>query len=171
VNATYRSNSCLLREPYETHIHSVGTMLSCSVKLGSAHTNHLVSRHHPNHEGIWGGGCSGIAPFILNHGTRCMWMVKSTPPPLHHRRKNASTHRTGGWVAPRVGPDVSEKKKSPSSLGNRNAGLQAQSLISILTTISRLLAYVPRVIICVMGETGHRKMYCCFTVPECQNIL
>ena len=146
-------------------------MLSCSVKLGSAHTNHLVSRHHPNHEGIWGGGCSGIAPFILNHGTRCMWMVKSTPPPLHHRRKNASTHRTGGWVAPRVGPDVSEKKKSPSSLGNRNAGLQAQSLISILTTISRLLAYVPRVIICVMGETGHRKMYCCFTVPECQNIL
>jgi len=57
------------------------------------------------------GGCSGIAPLILNLGTRCMWVVKSTPLSLHHRRKNASTHGTGGWVAPRVGPDVSEKKK------------------------------------------------------------
>jgi hypothetical protein len=81
-----------------------------SVKPGRAHTNHLVSSHRPNHKGIW--GCSGIAPIILNLGTRWMWVVKSTPRPLHHRRKNASTHRTGGWVAPEAVQTFRKREKS-----------------------------------------------------------
>jgi hypothetical protein len=56
-------------------------------------------------------GCSGIAPLIPNLGTGWTWVVKYTPRPLHHRRKNASTHGTGGWMAPRAGPDFSENRK------------------------------------------------------------
>jgi len=59
-------------------------------------------------------------------------------------------------VAPEAVQTFRKREKSLSFLGNRKEGLQVQSVISILTTISRLLAYVMRIIICVMGEIVYR---------------
>ena len=140
-----------------------------SVKPGSAHTNHLVSRHRPNHESIW--GCSGIAPLILNLGTCWMWVVKSKTRPLHHRRKNASTHRTG-WPQRR------------SRRFEKDKNLLALSEIETRVFKPKRNQYtdydIPAPSVCNANYNlcngwdsvrGHRKMHCCFTVPECQNTL
>jgi hypothetical protein len=49
---------------------------------------------------IW--GSEGIAPRILNLGTRRRWVVRFTPRPLYPRRKNPGAHWIGGWVGGQI---------------------------------------------------------------------
>jgi hypothetical protein len=61
----------------------------------------LVLNWAPRHVDVRGSG--GIAPCILNLGTRLNWMVSFTPRPLYLWGNNPSTHWIGGWVDPRAG--------------------------------------------------------------------
>ena len=58
------------------------------------------------HEGIRGSG--GIAPYILNLGTKWEWFSLQSQP-LCHYRKLLSTHWIEGWESSRAGLDDLEK--------------------------------------------------------------
>lgn len=60
------------------------------------------------YEGVWG---EWKFKSISNLGTTWMWVISVIPRPLYPLRKTLSTHCTGNWVGPSVGPDVSEKRK------------------------------------------------------------
>jgi hypothetical protein len=45
----------------------------------------------------------GIAPRILDLGTRLRWVVSFTPRPLYPRERASGTHWIGGWVGLRAG--------------------------------------------------------------------
>jgi hypothetical protein len=47
-------------------------------------------------------GTRGIAPLILDHGTKWTWIINFTPRSLYPR-KNPGTHLIRGWVGPRAG--------------------------------------------------------------------
>ena len=47
-------------------------------------------------------GNRGIAPLILDHGTKWTWVINFTPRSLY-LRKNHGTHLIRGWVGPRAG--------------------------------------------------------------------
>jgi hypothetical protein len=51
------------------------------------------------------------APNLLNPCTRRRWVVSITPRPLYTLEWNEVNYWTGGWVGPRAGLDVLEKKK------------------------------------------------------------
>jgi hypothetical protein len=60
----------------------------------------------------WSGG---IAPRILNLGTRWRWVVSLTPRPLYTPGERApGTHWIGDLVSPRAGLDAVTKRKIPS---------------------------------------------------------
>jgi hypothetical protein len=65
------------------------------------------------HEGVLGSG--GIAPRILDLGTRWKWVVSFTPRPLYPRERAPVIHWIGGWVDTRVGMDMVLKRKIPNS--------------------------------------------------------
>jgi hypothetical protein len=56
-------------------------------------------------------GSGGVAPPILNLGTRWRWVVNSTPRPLCLRERTPGTHWLGYWVGPGAGLGVFEKRK------------------------------------------------------------
>jgi hypothetical protein len=60
----------------------------------------------------WGSG--GVAPRILDLGTRWRWVVSFTPQPLYPQGKSPGTHWIGGWVGPRAVLDAVVKRKIPS---------------------------------------------------------
>jgi hypothetical protein len=47
-------------------------------------------------------GSGGIAPRILDLGTRWRWVVSFTPQPLYPGERFPGTHWIGGWVGPRA---------------------------------------------------------------------
>ena len=53
----------------------------------------------PRREGVY--GSRGIAPLILNLGTRWVWVVIITSRPLYLPERTHSTGYIGGWVDPR----------------------------------------------------------------------
>jgi hypothetical protein len=54
----------------------------------------------------------GIAPFILNLGTRWTWVVSIKTQPLYPPgQEKTSTHWKEGWVGPRAGLYILEKIK------------------------------------------------------------
>jgi len=57
----------------------------------------------------------GIAPRILNLGTRWRWSDSFTLRSLYPRRKNLSphTHWIWGWVDPRASLDAVAKRRNP----------------------------------------------------------
>jgi hypothetical protein len=60
----------------------------------------------------WGSG--GIAPLILDLGTRWRWVVSFTPRPPCPQGKIPCYPRIGGWVGPRAVLDAVVKRKIPS---------------------------------------------------------
>jgi hypothetical protein len=60
----------------------------------------------------WGSG--GIAPRILDLGTRWRRVVRFTPLPLYPRGRAPGTHWIGGWVGPRAVLEAVVKRKIPS---------------------------------------------------------
>jgi len=83
-----------------------------------------VLNQAPHHEEVL--GCGGIAPRILNLGTRWEWVVSFTPWSLYPRGKNLRYQfdRTQSWYGQWEG------KKVPGNDGNRTSVVQpvAQSL-------------------------------------------
>jgi hypothetical protein len=81
----------------------------------------------------------GIAPRILNLGTRCTWVISFTPRPLYK-----DTHWIGGCVGHRAGLDAvarrerererEREKKIPSLL---LTGTETRMLVTILCELSR----------------------------------
>jgi hypothetical protein len=65
----------------------------------------------------WGSG--GIAPCILDLGTRWRWVVNFTPWPLYPRERAPSTH----WIGPRAGLDAVVKRKFTSPCQDTNPRL------------------------------------------------
>jgi hypothetical protein len=56
--------------------------------------------------GLW-----GLAPLILNLGTRWKWAVSCTAQPHCNRKKPLGAHWIGDWVGPRVGVDTYKKRE------------------------------------------------------------
>lgn len=54
-------------------------------------------------------GCRGIAPRILNIGTRWEWVVKNTSTPFYAQERTLAP--TGGWMGPTAGLDALQKRK------------------------------------------------------------
>jgi len=87
----------------------------------------------------WGSG--GIAPCVLDLGTRWRWVVSFTPRPLYPKGRNPDTHWTGGWVGPIAGTDAEAKRKK-SHLGpcrGLSPGRPASNSVSIMTELPRLI--------------------------------
>jgi len=78
-------------------------------------------------------GNAGIAPYILNLGIRCRWVVSFTPRPLYPWGKNPQ-YPVGGWVGPRAGMDSMAKRKNLTVVPAGN-----WSPVSILTELLRFL--------------------------------
>jgi hypothetical protein len=69
-----------------------------------------LTKHHAV-KMFWGGG---IAPRILDFGTRRRWVVSSTARPLYPWGRALGTHWIGGWVGTRAVLDAVEKRKTHS---------------------------------------------------------
>jgi hypothetical protein len=76
------------------------------VKLSLCLTKHRAMKTY------WGSG--GIAPRILDLGTRWRWWSASRPGRFIPRKRAPGTHWIGGWVGPRTVLDVVVKRKIPS---------------------------------------------------------
>jgi hypothetical protein len=66
----------------------------------------------PGHEGVL--GSRGIAPRILDLGTRWRGVVSFTPDRFTPRERAPGTHLIGSWVGPRSRLDAIVKRKIPS---------------------------------------------------------
>jgi hypothetical protein len=71
-----------------------------------------VFNQAPRHEGVLGSG--GIAPCILDLGTRWRWVVSFTPRSLYPQGKSLWCPLDRGWVGPRAVLDAVVKRKIPS---------------------------------------------------------
>jgi hypothetical protein len=56
-------------------------------------------------------GSGGIAPRILDLGTRWRWVVSFTPRPHYLKESAPRTHWIGGWVGPKAVMDAVVKRK------------------------------------------------------------
>jgi hypothetical protein len=77
---------------------------------------------------------------VVNLGSRWRWLISTTPLPLYPQGNSRSTHCMGGWVGPRAGLDVMEKRKNllPSQgIESRLLGRPAHSIVAIPTELSR----------------------------------
>jgi len=95
----------------------------------------LWSYFSARHVVLW--GKRGIAPLVLTLGTRLIWVVNFTPMPLYSRGSFLQNTWGGGWVAPTVGLDTLDKKKSISSARNRTAIPRSSSLVTLLINLAR----------------------------------
>jgi hypothetical protein len=80
------------------------------------------------HEDLLGSG--GVAPRILNFGTRWRWVVSFTYRPLYSRLKSPGIHWVEGWVGPRPGLDAVAKTRSPF---HSSTGTRTRSLVTVVT--------------------------------------
>jgi hypothetical protein len=70
------------------------------------------------HEGVLGSG--GIAPHILDLGTRWSEWSASRPGRFFSRKRPPDTYCIGGWVGPRASLKVVEKRNIPSPCRDSN---------------------------------------------------
>jgi hypothetical protein len=95
---------------------------------------YALTEHHTMNT-YWGIG--GIAPRILDLGTRWGEQSASRSGRLTPRERAPGSHRIGGWVDPRAGLDAMVRRKIPSTCQDSN--LRSSSLLQCYTTnISRL---------------------------------
>jgi hypothetical protein len=74
------------------------------VKLSLCLTNEVL-----RHEGVWGRGC--IDPRFLDLGTCWRWVVSFAPQSIFPAERALGTYWIRGWVGPRTGLDIVEKRK------------------------------------------------------------
>jgi hypothetical protein len=90
------------------------------------------------HAEMWGSG--GIAPRILNLGTRWRWVVSSGHLPPKKEPPSLPTRSIGGWDCPRAGLDVVAKRKTlPSWESNPGRFI---NYVKCGTPIGRLTVWV-----------------------------
>jgi hypothetical protein len=81
-------------------------IVKVKVKLSLCLTEHHAMKTY--------GESGGIAPRILDLGTRKRRVVSFTPRPLYPRKKAPGTHWIGGWVGPGAVLDAVVKRKIPN---------------------------------------------------------
>jgi hypothetical protein len=74
-------------------------------------------------EAYWERG--GIAPRILDLGTKWKWMASFTPRPLHPQGNTPGTHWIGAWVDPRASLEAVVRRKIPRPYRNSKAQLSS----------------------------------------------
>jgi hypothetical protein len=84
-------------------------------------------------------GSRGIAPRILDLGTRWRWVVSFTPLPLYPKERTPGNHWIGVWVGPRSILDTVVKRKIPSLLSGFEPSIIQPVLRPCTTELSRLL--------------------------------
>jgi hypothetical protein len=72
----------------------------------------FLTQHHAM-KAYWRSG--GIAPCILDLGTRWRWVVSFTARPLYPPEKETLVPMMRGWVGPRAGLDAVVRRKISSS--------------------------------------------------------
>jgi hypothetical protein len=87
----------------------------------------------PCHEDVWWNG--GIAPHILNLGTRGGEWTTLHPCCFTPGQRAPFTHSIEGWEDPRFSLDISERRKT-CPYWESNPSRLAHSLVSILTELS-----------------------------------
>jgi hypothetical protein len=106
------------------------------VKLSLCFTKHHVMKTYPLPTvTYWGNG--GIAPYILNFGTRWKWVVSFTHRPLYSRDKNPPYpwDRRLGEPQRRFGPGGNEKNSHRCLCRELKTGRPNRSLVTILTEL------------------------------------
>jgi hypothetical protein len=85
---------------------------------------------------------------ILDLGTRWRWVVSYTPRPLYPEEILPGTHWIGGWVGPRAGLDVVEKRKILALSGfepRRSCPLPVTNIqCYVIASLSQLKRWVSR---------------------------
>jgi hypothetical protein len=76
-----------------------------------------LTKHHAMKAYV---GNGGIAPRILDLGTRWRWVISFTPQPLYPQERTPGIHWIGGWVSPRAGLDAGVRRKIPSPYRDSN---------------------------------------------------
>jgi hypothetical protein len=115
---------------------------------------HCLIKHHSMKTYC---GSRGTAPRILNFGTRCRWMVRFKPRPLHPGDKSSCIV---DWVGPRAGLDAVVKKKSHHCpLRVLNHGCPARSLVSIYDwcTMAPMWSYTGHCLKCNIRHAHNHK--------------
>jgi hypothetical protein len=85
-------------------------------------------------------GNGGIAPRILDLGSRWRWVISFTPRPLHSQGKSLRypLHRSLGGPQSRSGSDGEEKNSQPpTGIETQELRCTAHSLVTIPTELSR----------------------------------
>jgi hypothetical protein len=88
------------------------------------------------------GGRGGIAPTIVDLGSRWRWVVSVTPRPrFSPGERTPGTHCTGGWVGPRAGLDTEVRGKilCPCRGSNRDRPARSQTLYCLSYPVSPFL--------------------------------
>jgi hypothetical protein len=81
------------------------------IKVKMVKLSLCLTMHHAM-KTYWGSG--GIAPSILDLGTRWRWVVSFTTRPLYPQEKSLCFPLDRGWVGPRAVLDAVVKRKIPS---------------------------------------------------------
>jgi hypothetical protein len=102
---------------------------------------YCLIKHHAMNT-YWGSG--GIAPHILNLGTRWRWVVSFTPRPLYPLGRAPRYPLDRVWVYLRPGLEtVVAKINHPSPCRESNPCRPSNSLVSVLTELLSIVWSVP----------------------------
>jgi hypothetical protein len=102
-------SSAEVKEWVELYLHSSSTPSWCG-KGKVVPVLFFFSVEHHAMKAYWGGG-GGIAPRVLDLGTKWRWAVSFTHLSLYPRERAPGTHWIGGWVGPRAGLDKVVERK------------------------------------------------------------
>jgi hypothetical protein len=129
------------------HSNSVTIKLNLSLRLTKYHAmkTYAVLNKAPHHEDIWWSG--GIAPRILNLGTRWRWVGSLTTPPLYPlgNSQQYPLDRSLGGPQSRSGRGGEEKESLACLCRESNHGRPDPSLVTVVTELPCLhLIYFKR---------------------------
>jgi hypothetical protein len=89
-------------------------------------------------------GSGGIAPRILNLGTKWMWVSGQlhAQAALPSGERTSGTNWIGGWLGPRAGLDTVAKTISSRPYRESNPGRPVRNLVTVLTELRQLQSHV-----------------------------
>jgi hypothetical protein len=88
----------------------ITTIITTTTKTTKVKLSLCLTKHHAM-KTYWGSG--GIAPRILDLGTRWRSVISFTPRPLYPQEKSLWNLWIGGWVAPAGNRTLEPRSSSP----------------------------------------------------------
>jgi hypothetical protein len=110
------------------------------------------------HEGILGSG--GIAPCILDLGTRWRWVVSFMPRLLSPQGRAPGTYWIGDWVGPRVVLDMMVKREITSPCWELNPRIPIIQPIAQCYTNWAITALRLNINVNLIAWIGNMKIVC-----------